>query len=472
VAALLSSLAVQAQTCPASCPTREDVVLQKLLDAAAAAGGGTVQLKAGVYYTCRPLILGSNVHLRGAGRGATIIRGSSVIDGKTVDNAYVASSIATVGTHNTSVADLTVDNATCGRNANGIAFVPTGQSSFDTQLYDGTVPTNGLVERVQVLGAAGYHNYMIWNLKGQHMKIADNWVDGGSYEDSPQEGIESFGGHDVVIANNSVKNVGTACINLGSAGISDSETVGLFVADNYVTNCTIGINLSTSNGNGNQSNSHTHIRGNVITNVRSLGIDISVASETMERDLQVVGNTIRNISGTLVTGIRLRAVGVAIVQPSSIVATTVDSNHIDSITGSNAFGISIIGYPNARVLNNTIVDTTNESIYAYDAADLEIVANRIERTGTSPIGVYKGPSSGALRFSVERNKISNWGAGFNGVLVLGARYGVVRDNVFSRTDGVLANPISIDSATCGVTVTGNIVWYNPSWPGKVTPACQ
>jgi hypothetical protein len=472
-ALLITTLAAQAQTCPTSCPTREDVVLQKLLDAAAAAGGGTVHLKAGVYYTCKPLILGSNVHLRGAGRGATIIRGSQVIQGMTVGNAYVGASIAAVATNNTSVTDLTIDHVTCGRNANGIAFMPSGQSSSNTELYDGTVPTNGLVERVQVLGAPGHHNYMIWNLKGQHMKIADNWVDGGSVDGgAQQEGIESFGGHDVVIANNSVKNIGIACINLGSAGIVDSETVGLFVADNYLTNCNKGIHLGTSNGNGAQSNSHTHIRGNVITNVRETGIDIAVVSDTIERDLQVVGNTIRNISGNQVTGIKLRANGAAIIQPTAIVATTIDSNHIDNITGQNAFGISVIGYPNARVLNNTIVDTSSESIYAYDAADIEIVANRIERSGTMAIGLYKGPSNGALRFSIERNKISNWGTGFNGVLVLGARYGVIRDNVFSRTDSVLASPISADSATCSVTVSGNIVWYNPSWPGKTTTTCQ
>lgn len=447
------------------------MVLQKLLDAAAAAGGGTVQLKPGVYYTCKPLILGTNVHLRGAGRGATIIRGSQVIQGKTVDNAYIAASIASVGTNNSSVSDLTVDHATCGRNANGVAFMPTGVPGALTELYDGVVATNGLVQRVEVLGAAGFHNYMIWNLKGQHVKIVDNWVDGGSTEVAPQEGIESFGGYDVTIANNTVKNIGGACINLGSAGIAESETVGLFVVDNYVSRCDVGINLGTSNMNGSHANSHTHIRGNVITDIRSVGIEVPVAVATVERDLQITGNTIRNVSGDGAVGIRLRSSGAAI-SSESVIATTVQGNHIDSVRGQNALGIMVLSYPNARILNNTIVDTSNESIYAYDSSDIEITANRIERAGTVPIGVYQGTGTGVLRFSIERNKISDWASQFSGMLVVGGRFGVIRDNVFSRKDSLRPLPMTVDSTSCSVTITGNTVWYYSDWPGESTPICQ
>ena len=461
----------EAQPCPASCPTRDDVVLQKLIDAVAAAGGGTVQLKPTVYYTCKPLLLGSNVHLRGAGRGATIIRGSAGLQAPTIENAFVAASIATVGTDNTSISDLTVDHATCGRNANGIAFLPTGTVTGKNQIYDGRVPTNGLVERVQVLGAPGFHNYMIWNLKGQHMKITDNWVDGGSTGPSPQEGIESFGGHDVTIANNTVKNIGGAGINLGSAGISDSETLGIFVVNNFIANSGRGINLGTSSGNGGQSNSHTHMRGNVITNVWDAGINVGVATSTFERDLQIVGNTIRNINGTLVAGIRLTAQGASIIDSRAVVATTIDSNNIDNIKGTNSFGIYIAGYPNARVLNNTIVDTGNEAIYAHDTPDIEIVANRIERSGTMSIGLYAGADQAATRFSIERNKISDWRDPYHGILITGGRYGIVRDNVFTRKDTLRPRPVTVDAKTCSVTVSGDTVWHDASWVSPRTSKC-
>lgn len=452
-------------------------MIQKLLDAAAAAGGGLVQLKAGVYYTCQPLILGANVHLRGAGRGATIIRGSQVLRSETVDNAFVGSTIATIGTNNVSVSDLTIDHATCGRNANGVSFLPTGSSGQNIQLYDGVIPTNGLVERVEVLGAPGFHNYLIWNLKGQHMKIVDNWLDGGETTYSPQEGIESFGGYDVTISNNTVKNVGTACINLGSAGLPGSETVGLFVINNYLTNCQAGINLGTSAINGNQANETTHIRGNVITNVREVGIDVPVAMATNQRDLQIANNTIRNVTGEKViagsiAGIRLRATDGRL-DNSAVTATTLEANHIDEIAGPNGFGIFLLSYPNARILNNTIVSSNNEAIYAYDSADLEIIANRIERAGTVPIGIYQPADGGGIaRFVVERNKITDWPASYTGVLVVGGRYGVVRDNVFSRRDALSPVPVTVDSESCGVKVTNNMIWYNVNWPGDSTLPCR
>jgi len=467
----LATWSAQSQTCPSSCPTREEVILQKQLDATAAAGGGTVQLKPGIYYTCGPLILKSNVHLRGAGRGATIIRGSAKLNGKTVNNAFVAASIGTVGSNNVSISDLTIDHATCGRNANGIAFVPEGTTAANLESYDGVVPTNGLVERVEVLGAPGYHNYMIWNLRGQHMKILDNWVDGGSDSDGPQEGIESYGGYDVQIINNTVKNIGYAGINIGSAGLTDSETVGVIAINNYVTGCAVGVNVGTATGNGGQGNAHTHVRGNVITDMRQAGIDAHVAVDTRQRDLQLRDNTIRNVSGDGAAGIRLRASGGRI-PGTAVVASTVEGNHIDRILGQNSFGILLLNYPDARIMNNTIINTQNEGIYAYESDDIEIVGNRIERAGTIAIGIYQGSTIGIQRFVVAGNKLINWSPLTSAIQVLGGRYGFIENNTFSRTDLNQPDPIIVDEQTCGVRVTENQLWYGLRWPGVSTAPCR
>ena len=118
------------------CPTSHDASIQKALDNAAAAGGGTVFLPAGVFNVCQTLVIESNVHLRGAGRGATVLRGSTAIGGKFVDGAYLGSTIGTAGATNVTVSDLTIDHLTHSRNANGISFVPTGSA------YTGVVPTN------------------------------------------------------------------------------------------------------------------------------------------------------------------------------------------------------------------------------------------------------------------------------------------------------------------------------------------
>jgi hypothetical protein len=155
--------------CPVSCPTADDLDIQAQLDAAAAAGGGIVQLEPRVYSTCATLIVGSNTHLRGAGRGATIIRGSANLSpSKFVGGIHAAATIASVGATNVTVSALTVDHSACQRNANGISLLP----NLDTE----TVTTNSMITEVEVIGSGNpsLHNYMIWNLRGQGIKILNN----------------------------------------------------------------------------------------------------------------------------------------------------------------------------------------------------------------------------------------------------------------------------------------------------------
>jgi parallel beta-helix repeat protein len=463
------SLSLTAQPCPMTCPTSDDSLIQGLLDSAAAAGGGTVELEPRIYYTCKALLIKSNVHLRGAGRGATIIRGSASISGLTVDNAYLGASLGAVGADHVSVSDLTIDHATCARNANGIAFIPGGLPGDDSQAYNGTVPTNGYIARVEILGTPDYHNYMIWNLKGQHIKIVDNWVDGGATFALPQEGIESFGGHDVVISNNTVKNIGSACVNVGSAGVAGSETRGIFVENNYLSGCQVGINLGTSNENGNHLNSHTHIRGNVIREIRQIGIDVPVAISTNEVNLDISHNTIRNVNGVQAAGIRLRASG-GVLDPSTTVANTIEGNLIANVRGSNAHGIRVLSYPNARILNNTIVGTDYEGIYAFDTNDAEIVGNRVEDVGTVPIGVYASGPGWSSRVVIERNRVM-WSTQNAGVLAIGLTTASIRDNIFSRKGTGLPTPIVFGGGTCGTTISGNLAWYAVNWTNVSSSAC-
>ena len=458
-----------AQTCPLACPTSDDAEIQGMLDAAAAAGGGVVQLEARVYQTCTALVVKSNVHLRGAGRGATIIRGSATITGVILDNAYLSASVGSIGAHNISISDLTIDHATCSRDSNGIALLPSGTPGGDVQAYDGTVPTNALITNLEVLGSPSFHNYMIWNLKGQHIKIVNNWVDGGATFTTAQEGIESFGGYDVVIANNTVKNIGTACVNLGSAGIVDSDTKGIFVENNYLSGCNDGVHLGTSDENGNQLNAHTHIRGNVIRDTRKTGIDVAVAPTTSEINLDISHNSIRNISGDLAAGIQLRATEGAL-DASAVIANTIESNLIANVRGRYAHGIRLMEYLNARVLNNTIVGTDNDGIFVRNSIDTEIVGNRIEATATTPIGVYRSGGGQPARVVVERNRI-HWATSATGILMLGVNRGSVRDNVFSSTAPGQPSPVVVADQACGITVTGNLPWYTVNWVNVSSAAC-
>jgi parallel beta-helix repeat protein len=440
-----------------ACPTVDDVQVQQALNVAAANGGGTVWLEAGVYNTCQTLVLGNNVHLRGAGRGATIIRGSTAMGGKIVSGAYIGATIGGAGVRNVTVSDLTVDHRTYNRNGNGISFVPTGAQ------YTGAVPIGVLVERVEVLGAAGFHNYLIWNLKGQHVKIRDNWLDGGSAippaGQTPQEGIETFGGYDVVITGNTVQGIGGACINAGSAGIPASSTVGVVISQNYLFGCTFGVNVGTSSENGGQHNFESSIVDNTII-YTSTGINITAAAGTIQRNLHIAGNNVRVVGpGPNAAGIRIWAAPTADVGP-----VTVSSNQIEAVGGLHGSGIRLESAPNVRLLDNT-VRNISDGIVVYSSDDVEVSRNRIERA--SAYGMYVGPTT--RRPIITDNVLADWSVVSPGMLLEGVRYGAVHRNFFRRVDGGRPAAIVV-LASCGVEMTGNQALYaGPTANGATIP---
>jgi parallel beta-helix repeat protein len=338
--------------------------------------------------------------------------------------------------------------------------------------YSGAVVENSSIERVEVLGASQFHSYMIWNLRGQHIKITGNWVDGGASSQSAQEGIESYGGHDVLISGNTVQNVGYACVSIGSAGLRNSELFGIRVVDNHLGNCQVGVNLGTSlAGSEPQSDFHTRISGNVITRSRSFGIDVTVFAGTVESDLIVTDNSISDIDGDQVAGIRLHA-SFGALDGSAVTMNTISDNHIQNIRGANAHGIRLQSYPNVRVINNTIDGTDHAGIFAVDSDDLEVSGNRVEESGSSSIVLSTTTSNGFRRFVVERNLLKDWKSLTSGVLVLGGRGGIVRDNVFTRDDPFQPTPVTVATRSCGVAVLGNTALYDLEWPGILVPSCR
>ena len=81
----------------------------------------------GVYSIARPLVLRSNVHLRGAGIGATVIQPmTDDLNDKVIDGAGVWASVAMVAADRASIQDLTIDHETNKTLDNGIAILPAG----------------------------------------------------------------------------------------------------------------------------------------------------------------------------------------------------------------------------------------------------------------------------------------------------------------------------------------------------------
>jgi hypothetical protein len=452
--------------CSFSCPTADETEIQAALDAAAAAGGGIVQLEPRVYFTCAALIVGSNTHLRGAGRGVTIIRGSSNLSPSTfIGGTHAAATIAAVAARNVKVSDLTIDHLSCERNCNGVSLLPSTSPDVIT--------TNSVIANVEVLGSGNpsLHNYMIWNLRGRGIRIVDNLVDGGLTSNAPQEGIESFGGYDVLISGNTVRNVGGACINTGSADLPDSETDGITISENYLADCGVGINLGTSNGAyGVQSSTSMRMIDNVIIRPRMYGIKIATTAGTTLHDLTIARNTIRDMNGSGAVGINMFASGGSLTA-SSTAAHTVSENHISNIRGAFAHGVRLTSYPNVRILNNTIAGVDHGAVYATNSSDLEVAGNKIVDGGAAPIQLNSYQEIGFDRFVVDKNTIE-WNGGSAAVLVLGGRRGIVRDNVMQRASmASTPAPVSLGQGTCGAIVQRNIAWYYPTWPSVSSPNC-
>lgn len=411
--------------------TDDEPALQSALDYAADQGGGNVYLPAGTYAISRPLVLRSHVHLTGDGPGRTVIRSQGHGLGKTVEGTGIWSAIALLSAEGASVTQLTVDLATAATHANGISLLPTGEA------FEGTPSSNCRISDVEVLGGGNYHAYMIWNLRGRGIEIVNNLVDGGILEqvESNQEGIESYGGEDVLIGWNTIDNIGNTALNFGSAGAPNTGIDGLHVIGNTVRNSRRGLNIGTWLGEaGAQNIANVRIEENSFENLWGTGIFIPVQAGTRFDGLRIMGNRFVGVGtegSNGVAGIHFEGAPVSPNAPAAAATdTSVTNNQLSGIRGVNSYGVLVNRYPGVRVANNEIDDVGFGGIQAFGSPNLTVENNRITRVGRIAVGSY-GPQSSAW---VRDNFFRDWGrdAPVTGVLVDEAVAGEVRRNEFQR----------------------------------------
>jgi polygalacturonase len=434
--------------------TDDEPVLQSALDAAAAQGGGTVYLPAGVYGVGAPLILRSGVHLVGDGRGKTVLRTLVHSIGKTVEETGVWAAVAMVSANGSSVSELTIDMSFAGTEANGVALLPLGST------FQGAPSENCEVAGVEIIGGGNYHAYMIWNLRGRKIRIVDNVVDGRvtSPVSSNQEGIESYGGTDVFIAWNTISNIGNSALNFGSAGAPDTGIQGLEVLENTVTNVGRGLNIGTWMGTDGkpQNIRDVRIEGNEFSGLWNTGLYISPQPGTELSDLTIVGNTILEVGSAGTNGaaaIHFQGTPATSTLPAGAASGNVArSNRIGGIHGSNAIGIYVAQYPNVTLVENLISDTQNAGVYAFGASNLVVMRNKIRNAGLNAVASY-GPESSV---DVRDNTFTDWGSTQQtpGVVVDEAIEGAVRDNVFVRSD-FAGTAVRVEAGAANVVVFGN-----------------
>jgi hypothetical protein len=413
-------------------------------------------LPAGVYGVARPLVLRSRVHLVGEGRGKTVLRSLVHSPGKTVDDTGVWALVATVGADGASISALTVDLSFSRTHANGIALLPTGAD------FEGTPSTNSEIADTEVIGGGNYHAYMIWNLRGQGIRIVNNVVDGriSEHVDSNQEGIESYGGKDVLIGWNDVRNIGNTALNFGSAGLPNSGIDGLTVIGNVVTNSARGLNIAPWIGpTGPQNIANVQIEQNEFTDIWKTGIYIPIFPGTETTKLSIRNNSISNVglpesSGT--AGIYLQGPSASTFQSiGDETSVVIECNTITSVKGHNSFGILINQFPNVSLINNTMSDIDYNGIQSVGSTNLEINRNTISRVQRIGFESYGSPSS----ISLLGNIFEEWDQAdrmVSAVHIDGATQGEVRDNIF-RKELPLGSVVRVEVGAANVVVFGNTV---------------
>jgi hypothetical protein len=336
----------------------------------------SVLIPPGVYIVTNTLVIGSGTRVFGAGMGATVLKEivTSPRLGREINGAGIYATLAMVAAENSSIRDVTVDLRTASTSGNGIVLMPDGVN------FQGTPCSNCTVERCEVLGF-NKHQYLIWNLRGRNIKILHNHANGSVPDDplSHQEGIESFGGENVLVEGNLVENVGHSGMNFGAGrGLANATLNGLWVIDNVVRTAQVGVFLATANdaASGPQNISNVSLRGNQIQGALQSGIYLWTDEGTGMRDCAIVENLITNCA----QGIRLLGYG------NEVLATG------QAEPGKPLAEITNV-WDGIRILLNTIVNVSDPNFGAIslDFADnVEVIGNQVRSAQSTAINMLSG----------------------------------------------------------------------------------
>lgn len=445
-------------------------MIQDALDRAAEADGCVVTIPPGLYDVGTPLVVHSRTHVLGAGAGVTTLRGpKDTYPEVIVDGTQVIATIAAVAATHVTIEGLTIDHATNGTHANGVALIP------DENLR-GAPTTDSTVRNCEVLGFEA-HEYLIWSMRGERIQIVDNRLDGnatGEGTDLGEVGIEMYGGHDVVIRGNQLRDLGSAAILVGAASpvVPDTRTFAAVISGNQIEGGRRGIVVHTGSDHGENpqdlfdivvSNNlvrechgwgvalHLESGKTAVHGVRFVANDIDGCEEGLHlqgfdvaedhRSIEARGNTVRRATTTTTGGIYAASLSHVVIADNSV-------------EGSQADGIRLVSLRSARIVGNTVTDSGARGIHLDAISDGELSDNRIDRAGG---GGIQGVDT--ARLVVRRNHVEAIAANAVGILIGGgSHHAVVQDNTFVRAAAVGG----YDAAVVGedMVLTDNLTLYD------------
>lgn len=490
----------------------DGAAIQAALDYIAGLGGGGVYLPPGTYYSDEVLKVGSNTHLFGAGREATIIKNQpGAIPGKALSGGLNANcTIGTAGTTNVRISDLCVDHraktatvtisiaspgvvtwaghgltadtpvklSTTGALPTGLtagnthwvktvldansftlsateggAVINTSGSQSGTHTAEAGTDANGIqvglqspvatsdaiVERCKVIGA-NTHQYNIWSLRSDDVKIRDNIVDSQSSGDTTvgAEGIEVFGGNRVEVYGNKVINAGSTGINVvENGGVTDTDINDINIHDNYVDGGSDNISVSVVS-----TGRRLSVVNNICLNANGPGghaIKVGCGSGGTMSDVLVLGNKVR---GTENIGIYLPCSG------ATLDKVIVASNSITAMTATYNTGIYAQGGP--MLIQGNAIECSYSGIQHDAGTGFCVVGNQVKSGGFS---LYFG--AGSLKLEAIGNSLRADAA-------ITCESGATGRIVGNLIDYVTAEVNPAFNVPATVLMRGNVLAYTPS----------
>lgn len=445
--------------------------------AAVAANGGTVFVPPGNYKISDVIKIPSKVHLKGASKDLSkLVKTAGSTAGGGV-GAYAT--VAMVGATNASVENLWIDHATNGALVNGIAMLRANLSTETGPFCDGCDVLN-----CRVTGFNS-HQYLIWSHGAKNARILFNEVDGGivTYDaNSEQEGIEVFGGENVVVAFNRIVNVGANGIYMGiSAGVAGYFNKNVTAAYNSIRGCETGVHVNATwdavagvNASEdirvafNQINSC--YRGHILIRYATKG---APANSIVLRNIAITHNQINadvltNNPFTIQYDMQDKS-GNAVVQNIRITNNQCLGGKALNTAGDPSVAPFQVRYgQDILVANNQFRNIGAGS----DAAilihgDTSAISDGVQLIGNIVDNCPRGVVlvRGVQRCSVIGNRFSNYyteGAGtFNAVTLTSADYATVSNNRF-KPAGTEIRAIQFDQSSTEVTIGSNMLEYNPA----------
>ncbi|MBD1537615.1 hypothetical protein HC749_05445 [Arthrobacter sp. S13_S34] len=281
----------------------DSAAIQKAIDKAAAGGGGIVQLSAGQFDIHKPLILKSNVALRGSGKDTVLKASSRFLQSKGPLGGHPL--ITTYGAKDVTIADLTADQS--GDIINGNVA-----GRLKEYLVDVRHSTNAVVEGIATknpftysIAVVGSNNFCVRNnstvassngeydqLDGIHITDSHSGMVVGNHVDQRQgrdgdDGLvaQTIGSavHDVIYRDNDVRG-GSHGAGMQLA-VSGKEIYNITIENNRFWGSPSGIRTGYYDGE-NQAVHDITIKGNLFENLDGASTNFSGQLE----NIQVVDN--------------------------------------------------------------------------------------------------------------------------------------------------------------------------------------